>query len=77
MRKSLGMRIRGFRKLKRLTQQDLARILGITPHNLSSIERGIKKPSYQILERMSSTLGIPLEELLNLDKVSGNGEYLN
>jgi len=58
---SIGERIRIARKLKGLTQSDLARRLGVTKQTISQYEKGqIKVPEYQ-LKKIGEILEKPLE----------------
>jgi len=59
----LGQRIRALRRLKRVTQQELATRLDLSVTMLSNIERGLKEPSPQLLERIARELDVPREEL--------------
>lgn len=60
---ALGRRIRALRRLKRMTQQELATRLGLSATLLSYIERGLKEPSPQLLERIAKELNVAREEL--------------
>lgn len=64
----LGKRIRGLRRLKRMTQQDLAQELGLSASQLSNIERGVKEPEPELLEHLALVLDIPNEEFFILEK---------
>ncbi|HHT46053.1 MAG TPA: helix-turn-helix transcriptional regulator [Firmicutes bacterium] len=61
-RKALGIRIRALRRLKRMTQQELAEKLNLSASQLSNIERGVKEPKPELLEKMAARLNIPREE---------------
>lgn len=65
-KKALGRRIRGLRRLKRVTQQQLARRINLSASQLSNIERGIKEPKPELLEKMAAALNIPREELFGV-----------
>lgn len=58
----VALRIRGFRKLKRYTQHQLAEALGISVVQLGAIERGTQKPSVALLEKISNLLHIEQKE---------------
>ncbi|WP_421382595.1 helix-turn-helix domain-containing protein [Bacillus salacetis] len=58
-----GRRIRAFRKLKGLTQEGLARKLGISVSILGEIERGSRLPTEDFLEEVAEILGIHREDL--------------
>lgn len=61
--KQLAQRIRAFRKLKGLTQQELAERTGISLAVLGAVERGNRRPEEQALLRIADVLGITLQEL--------------
>lgn len=68
MSAALGLRIRSLRRLKRMTQQELAKRLGFSATILSYIERGLKEPSPQLLEKIAEELNIEREELFIVKK---------
>jgi len=63
MSKGLGARIKGLRKLKSMNQKELSSKLNISVSMLSNIERGVKKPGRELLEKMAWILEVPGEEL--------------
>lgn len=58
-----GRRIRAFRKLKGLTQEGLAKKLGISVSVLGEIERGSRQPTEEFLENVAGSLGIKRHDL--------------
>lgn len=56
----LGQRLRHLRREQNLTQLDLARQVGITNGQISTIERGVSSPSIATLHRISQVLGVPM-----------------
>lgn len=63
--KRMGRRIRAFRKLKGLTQQDLAERIGVSLAVLGAVERGNRRLDDQILDKIAYALGISIQELDN------------
>ena len=61
--KQLGMRIKYLRSLKKWSQEDLALEANVNKNYLSDLERGERNPTVKILEKLSKSLGITLEEL--------------
>lgn len=59
----LVLRIRAFRKLKRLTQQQLADRMGVSVAVLGSLERGTRRPDSKLMQRIAESLGIDYDEL--------------
>ncbi|MGO4111324.1 helix-turn-helix domain-containing protein [Paenibacillus sp. YAF4_2] len=63
----LAQRVRAFRKLKGYTQQELAKVLGVSVAVLGSLERGTRKPDARLLTNIANTLGISYEELMDTE----------
>ena len=59
----LAQRIRAFRKLKGLTQQQLAERIGVSLAVLGAIERGNRKADDVILTKIAESLGVAVQEL--------------
>jgi transcriptional regulator with XRE-family HTH domain len=64
---ALGEFIRKKRDELDLSLRELARRLEITPPFLSDIELGKRYPSEGVLEKIAKGLGVPLEDLEQLD----------
>ena len=63
IKKLLGKRIRELRKLRNLTQEELAEILEIGVANISYIETGRFAPSVETLAKLSEAFKLPVYEL--------------
>lgn len=61
---SLAENIKKYRKAKKLTQKDLARLLNIAPTSISAWEVGRNKPLMDNIEQMAAIFGIKKSELL-------------
>jgi len=59
----LALRIRAFRKLKGLTQQQLADRMGVSVAVLGSLERGTRRPDSRLMQRIAESLGVDYDEL--------------
>lgn len=59
----IGARIRHFRHLRRLSQEQLALQAGMNPAFLGHLERGLKSPTITTLTKLVSALDITFEEL--------------
>ncbi len=59
----LGMRIRYLRKQKGMSQEDLALESEINKNYLSDLERGVRNPTLQIIEKIATALGVDLSTL--------------
>ena len=65
--KQLGQRIRQFRQMKGLSQEELAYRAGIHRTYLGGIERGERNPSLKNLAAIARALDVKLADLLNID----------
>lgn len=63
----LGKNVRKFRKLKGLTQEQLAHETEMERSYISDLERGTRNPSVRALGRLAEALSIKPDELLKLD----------
>lgn len=61
----LGERIRVLRRERQLTQLDLARQVGVTNGQISTIERGLSAPSIGTLRRIAEALAVPIVEFFD------------
>lgn len=63
--KTLGNRIQKIRTAKKITQEELARRVDKSPHIISDIERGVKKPSVFTLVELIRGLETTPNEVLS------------
>jgi len=61
-----GKRIRGLRRSKDLTQEQLAELAGISLQNMGEIERGKGNPTLVTVEKLSAALGEDLSSIFDL-----------
>jgi transcriptional regulator with XRE-family HTH domain len=62
-RQQLGEFIRARRRTCRLSLRRLSEISGISNPYLSQIERGLRKPSAEVLQQIARALDVPTEQL--------------
>lgn len=60
----VGERVRHHRTRRGRTQAVVAGLCGITEDYLSQIERGLKKPSHDVLTKLADHLQVPIAALL-------------
>jgi len=60
---TIGLRIKKAREALGLTQELLAERVHLNVSYLSQIERGVKSPSLEVLERVATGVNLPLSEL--------------
>jgi len=58
-----GKKVKAARLEKGLTQQDLAKIVEVTPESISYYEAGKKHPSFEKIKIICRVLNINVEEL--------------
>ncbi|MBI4239770.1 helix-turn-helix transcriptional regulator [Candidatus Uhrbacteria bacterium] len=59
-----GKKLREARLKKKLSQGDVARILGVHRTYISGLERGRRNPSLLTVQKIAKALNIPVENLL-------------
>ena len=64
-RGSLGSAIKKARVEKKLTQEKLAEIIGITPAHMKQLESGRRKPSVDVLYKLVHALDLSLDSLFS------------
>ena len=62
--KSIGLRIKNHRRLNKLTQENLAELVEVSPHYIYEIEKGMKMISLPTLEKLSTHLNVSSDYLL-------------
>lgn len=69
-KKALGKKIQQFRKNKKLTQENLAELIGIEVPSLSNIETGKYAPSIDTLQKLSEVLEVKPWEFYYFEELS-------
>lgn len=77
MRNTIGSNIKKYRKLKSLTQKELAEKVSISRSFMSQIEKGISNPSDENLIKIADVLGVTVNELEKEKSLSPIEELLN
>lgn len=62
--KAFGSRIKAARERKKLTQEQLAEIVDLSPMHVSVIERGVKPPKLETFVTLANALEVSADELL-------------
>jgi len=65
MQVSLGERIKQRRQALKITQQELAQSLGMTPQHISAIEQNKWAPSITLLPKLAEELGVSIDYLVS------------
>lgn len=61
---AIGQKIKEAREQAHLTQSELAKLIGVSTHYVSAIERGIKTPKLETFVAISKALGVSADWLL-------------
>ena len=64
----LGEKIKKYREEKKMTQVEVAEVLGVKPATISKYESGILEPNIESLKKLSEIFGVLVDELLKEDK---------
>ncbi|WP_067892168.1 MerR family transcriptional regulator [Actinomadura chibensis] len=64
-----GERLRRARRARGLSLVNLAALAGTSPSHLSSIERGLDRPSTQLVARLTDALGVPMSGLADFKQL--------
>jgi transcriptional regulator with XRE-family HTH domain len=62
---NLGERVRKGRQALGITQQELARGVGLTAQHISAIEQNKRVPSLNLIARMAEQLGVSIDFLVS------------
>jgi len=73
--RKIGIRIKSKRESKKLTQEELAELTGLTNNYISNIERTRSKPSIETLIKICNALEVTPDYIL-LDSVYASKEYI-
>lgn len=58
-------KIKQYRKLKNITQEEMAALLNVTRQSYINYESGETEPSFETLKKISKILNVSIDELLN------------
>lgn len=64
---NLGKKLRALRTAKGMTQEQLAKRLGLTKSVISAYENAARYPSYDILVRIAAIFGVTTDYLLGVE----------
>ncbi len=64
----MKVRLREIRLMRGMTQEELARAVGVSRQTINYIERGKYKPSVMLALKLSEILKVGVEELFELEE---------
>jgi len=59
-----GQKVRKVRLKKKMSQGDIARILGVHRTYISGLERGVRNPSLLTIQKVAKALGVNAKNLI-------------
>lgn len=77
IKKAFGEKVKRLRNKRKLTQEQLAEIIEMSPKNLSKIEVGASFVSSETLEKLLVALNVTAEELFANDYIKTQNELVN
>ncbi|EDS76438.1 transcriptional regulator, MerR family [Clostridium botulinum C str. Eklund] len=66
---NLGEKIKKYRKLFKLTQEELAAKLEISKHTLSKYEQNQRKPNIEMLNKIAKALDVTVNDLMEFEEL--------
>lgn len=69
--------IRNLRKSKKMTQDELAKKIGVARPMISAYENGTKQPSHETLMRIAHTFGVSMDYLYGFQMGQRAREYVD
>lgn len=70
LKASFGKRIRSLRRVRDLTQEELAESVGCSTEYVSRIERGLVSPSFEILSALATAFQVDVSALFDFSELS-------
>ncbi|MCF2489705.1 helix-turn-helix transcriptional regulator [Dyadobacter sp. CY347] len=64
--KKLGLRIKELRKMKNITQEELAHAIDKDQQSIQRLETGKINPSFLYLQQIAKGLNVPLSEIFDI-----------
>jgi putative transcriptional regulator len=61
-------KIKVYRAMHDMTQEELAELLRVTRRTINSIERGKYNPSIEVAFRIAQLFNVPVEEMFSLEE---------
>ena len=71
----IGEKIKAARIAARMTQADLAKILGVAYQNIGQWESGKRNPKLDTIIKISEALGVRIEDLMGLETFDTGAEF--
>ena len=63
----IGNKIKSYREKRKMTQKEIAEILGVEPATISKYESGMIEPNIESIKKLAETFEISVDELIKED----------
>ena len=70
MKKDIAQRLKEIRLDARLTQKDMAKIVGLTPGSIGAMENGLYTPNFDVLRALKQKLNVSYDYIIDGVKAS-------
>ena len=64
---NIGNKIKQYRELNKMTQKDIAEVLGVEPGTISKYESGALEPNIESLKRLAEIFNVSVHKLIKED----------
>lgn len=65
MKQDIAQRLREIRLDARLTQKDMAKIVGLTPGSIGAMENGLYTPNFDVLRALKQKLNVSYDYIID------------
>lgn len=65
--KQFGLYLKKMRRMRNMSQEDLAATTGLTKQYISTVERGLSRPGIDTLYKLANGLGITVSDLFRFE----------
>lgn len=66
----IGKRIKELRTKRKVTQEELGKIVGVTTSMIGMYEIGARNPSFEVIEKIADYFGVTVDYLLGRENAS-------
>ena len=75
MESNIGPQIKKFRKAKKMTQEDLANLVGCATITIRQYENNSRTPNPKVLQKIAWALGCSMEDLIGVETFDTGEEF--
>lgn len=72
LKRLFGRRVRSLRKLRDLTQEELAEATSLSAEYVSKVERGLTSPSFEVIAKLAEALQVDPSMLFDFSELHGS-----